>query len=308
MAPSLSVVLPVGAQPDRAQRVLDALGEQTAAGELEVLVVDHGGGQAVTPAAAVATRVLRNFDGSWGGGRALAVREARARWVAFTEDHCTPERGWAAALIGAIRRTDWAAIGYAFRCANPGSYRTRAAFIAEYGRWAVPVASGTTRYLPGTNVAYDRHAILALDADLAAAMEIDLVLHGLLLAAGSRFGIESGAIVRHQEFERFGDLSRASFSYARAVASRRAQLGEWSRARRLAYAVGAPLGAPFVNLARLALSLRGRPALWPRLIAALPVIAGNYSVAALGEATGYFKRELPAGQLVRWELDVPRSS
>jgi hypothetical protein len=286
--------------------VLTELGRQTAVREIEAIVIDHGGGARARSPAALERRTVVS-DGSWGRGRALAVRAARAPWIAFIEDHAVPEPGWARALIQAAGRGRWAAIGYGFRCANPGSYRTRAAFMAEYGRWAVPLDGGTSRHLSGVNVAYDREVLLSLGAGLEEAIEIDIALQELLLARGLRFGIAPGAVVRHVEFERLRDLFAASFSLNRVVAARRGQVGRWSLARRLLYAAGSPLGAPLVNLSRLALSLRARPQLWLGFLTALPVTISLYAWAALGEAGGHLSFRAPADTVPRWELEQPRT-
>src|SRR5690606_27179000 len=139
---------------ERAQRVLDAVDAQTRADALELIVVDLGAAGAPPlrhPARVPLVHVPLPRTTAWGSARAAALRHAHADLVAYIEDHCYPEPGWAAALLDA-HQGPWAAIGYAFTNPNPENYIARAALLVDYGKWAHPARTGPARLLPYNNV------------------------------------------------------------------------------------------------------------------------------------------------------------
>jgi Glycosyl transferase family 2 len=64
--------------------------------------------------------------------KALGVLEATAPILAFAEEHCYPDPGWAAALIAAHGQ-GWAAVGPTIRNANPRTLLSWAGFFLHFG-------------------------------------------------------------------------------------------------------------------------------------------------------------------------------
>jgi len=85
---------------------------------------------------------------------------ARARIVAFGEDHCFPEPGWADALLEA-HQGPHAVVAPVFLNANPGSTVSWCDFLIGYGAWMAPVAGGLRPFPPGHNSSYKRDELLA---------------------------------------------------------------------------------------------------------------------------------------------------
>ena len=108
--------------------------------------------------------VLELGGSTIGVARATAARAARGQLVAYVEDHCYAEPGWASVLCA---RADegWSAVGYGFRNANPGTAASRAMALMEYGDWVVPSprSAHPTLMLAGNNIAYSREALLGLE-------------------------------------------------------------------------------------------------------------------------------------------------
>jgi hypothetical protein len=304
--PTLSVAVLTGPLRERAQRVVQRLAEQSVAAELEVLVIDLE--QDAAPIAV--PDPLRGLHVPLPGAllshaKGEAVRRASAPVVAFLEDHCYPEDGWAEAVIDA-HRGPWAAVGYAFVNANPGTWVSRAALVADYGRFLDPAPHGPADFLSGNNVSYRRDALLALGDRLDDLLVVDYNVQQALLARGERLFIDSRALVAHENFESVGDLGRANLTYCRVMAAVRAS--GWSRARRWFYALAAPIAAPVLKLVRLARSLAGRPGLVVPTITALPVIVTVYGYAAAGESRGYLDEgaDEAESEFLRWELETVR--
>ncbi|HEY7529224.1 MAG TPA: glycosyltransferase [Gemmatimonadota bacterium] len=84
--------------------------------ELEVLVVDDGSPAPPDPLvqswkAKVPVRLLTIRHGGPSAARNAGAREARGRWLAFTDDDCAPEAGWLRALEGRLAADPRTAVG-----------------------------------------------------------------------------------------------------------------------------------------------------------------------------------------------------
>ncbi|MDQ3937020.1 MAG: glycosyltransferase [Actinomycetota bacterium] len=305
-APLLTVAVLAGPLRERAQRVVDEVAAQDVAGDLEVMVVD------LEPA----RRRIAIPDGLRGitvdlpggplsRGKGEAVRRASAPAVAFLEDHCYPRPGWARALIEA-HRGPWAAVGYAFENANPDTWVSRSAMLSDYIVFVDP-PRGPAGHVSGNNVSYRRDALLAFGDRLDDLLIVDYNLHQALRRRGERLFIESRALVAHENYSRVADLARANRAYCRVMAANRAR--GWSPARRLFYALVAPVAAPAIKLGRLVQSVIGRPRLAGPALAAAPVILTTYAWAAAGESRGYFDASASRAEedFLRWELATPRA-
>jgi Glycosyl transferase family 2 len=142
MTPLLSVVCLTGPHRQRTRRCLDALGSQTAAAELELILLDAGDPADLPDLPpSLAARIERLPGGvSFGAARRQGVAATSAPAIAFISDHCYPDPGWAGALIDAYEGP-WAAVGYTFRDSAGATYGARAAKIADHGRWLAGVAA-----------------------------------------------------------------------------------------------------------------------------------------------------------------------
>lgn len=255
----------------------------------------------------MSTRSVPTFSG--GGWRVpKAYRLATGDIVAFIEDHCFPRFDWAEVLLKAYEGP-WAAVGYAFTNANPGTFTSRASMMARYGQFAHPAHRGPAPIVSGNNVSYRRVPLVPLEAELADLLTIDFNLQEVLVQRGQRLLVESGALAAHQNFPAFSKDCITGHWYCRLLAARRAQTQRWSLRRRLLHGIGAPLASPMIRLARLVLSLRGRRALWSTTAVSLPLIVGWYLTDAIGESMGYlFGVGDAERQALRWELNEPRDA
>jgi hypothetical protein len=236
------------------------------------------------------------------------LAKAQAPIVAFIEDHCTPEPGWAEALIEA-HKGPWAAVGYGFKNANPVNYVSRSAMITDYGLWLLPVDRGTSRVLPGNNVSYKRELLLSLGDLLPHTLVNDYVAHEVFRRRGLPLFVESQAVAAHLNFPTVWQTGLTNYAWSRVMASRRADALRWSRARRMTWGVLAPVGSPIFRIVRLLRTLKSRPRVAPAYIAALPIMTVVSLCASTGESLGYLFGTGGADELLtRWELDVERVS
>lgn len=305
----LSAVVVVGPCRRRAQRVVDALCHQTAIDRMEVIVVDLAGpaDPSLNIPAGINAQYIRRPDlDLWARARCVGLEVSTAPIVAFTEDHCFPAAGWAAALIEA-HREPWAAIGYAFINANPQSYWSRASMVNDYGLWLHPAVPGAMTLMPGNNISYKREALRSYGDELEHLLTPDFNLQQRFISEGKPMCIAPAAISAHQNFNELIPLMRANYAYARLLAARRAGSQRWSAVRRWVQALLTPAAAPLLGTLRLLTSLRGRRALVPEVIKGLPVYFITHAWSSIGEALGYVVGEGSSERdLNRWEIAYER--
>jgi glycosyl transferase family 2 len=303
------VVMVVGECRDRAQHALDRLCAQTALDELQIVVVDVAPREARAfdvPADAPVEVVPVHGVDNWADARRAGVERVRAPILAFIEEHCFAEPGWAAALIEA-HDGPWATVGYGFRNANPETYVSRAAMLTDYGLWLEPVPRGPASLLPGNNVSYKRDAFLSLGDQLEGALATDFVAHEAFRERGLPMFLEPRALARHMNFPTLWETGYTNYIWCRAMAAQRARAAGWSPLRRVLQAAVTPATGPVFRVVRLGRTLRRRRPLLRPFLTGLPVFLVVGVWAGVGEAIGYVAG---AGrseqQLKRWELDVER--
>jgi glycosyltransferase involved in cell wall biosynthesis len=305
--PVISVATVAGSQRQRVRRLLADLAAQTIADRIEVLVVDcrpELGG--LDPPPGLRLRVLGGKSLSFGQARAEAARSARAEIVAYLEDHCYPEPGWAEALAAAYRES-WASVGYAVDSANPRRLGSRINHLAHYGQWLSP-RRGRTATLAGNNVSYRRAALLGLDSDLGAMLGADYNVHASFRRRGLVLASEPAARVRHENEETVLSACRSGFVYSRQLAHERARLERWGRTQRFGRAAGILVGGPLARLAGLVQASVRHPGRLGRVVIYLPAILAAYMSSAMGESIGYLLGSGSATErLMYWEVDAPRA-
>jgi len=287
VTPELSVVLGACGGYPAVRRTVQRLKQQTVADRLELVMVAFDGPSEVPAEDAAPFLTVRTVKLPGrvpvGSANAAGVRAASAPIVAFGEDHCFPDPGWAEALLAAHRQPH-AVVGPAFRNANPGSAVSWADFLIGYGPWMEPVEAGLRPFLPGHNSSYKRAELLAYGDRLEAMLESETVLHYELARRGRTLYLEPRARVAHLNFAQPPAWLAASFHNGRLFAGRRA--GEWSVARRLFYAAASPL-IPVVRFGRTVRELLrpGRPS--RILLRVTPMLAAGLGADGLGQMLGY---------------------
>lgn len=247
---------------------------------------------------------VRVIQGTYGTGsgsaRAAAVQAAAAGVVAFAEDHCFPQDGWADALIKGHSSGSAAAVGPEVHNANPKNLVSWSDLLMGYGPWIAPQRSGPRAHLPGHNTSYKRDTLLALGADLPWLMEAETPLQWRLRAQGHELLLEASARVSHTNFDDMKTWLIVSFHAGRVFAATR--VARWGVARRLAFFVASPL-IPLVRLVRH--TGQARRAGWSsgRVARLAPVLLLGLAADGIGQAIGLVAGpgSSPAA-LVEWEF------
>jgi Glycosyl transferase family 2 len=286
--PALSVVLPTTSDFASVATTVRYLRRQTIADRLEVVFVAMACPDFVVgPEARDGfhdVRVVLTGRRSHGHACAEGVRAARADVVAFAEDHCFPEPGWAEALLAAYGSPEIVAVGPVFRNANPGTLVSWCDFVIGYGPWIDPRGGGDRPFLAGHNSSYQRDVLLGLGDALPDALESETVLHLMLRSQGKRLVLEPRARAAHTNFGLFGVWLPLMYHSGRVFASERAR--GWSWPRRVFYAAASPL-IPCVRLLRATRHLRSSPEHRPSLLTLMPLLTIGLGADGLGQMIGY---------------------
>jgi len=278
----------IGEQRKRAERNLSCLAAQTAVEEIEVLLVDMtpDRGPVAGEEHPAVRRLEHTDDDRFWNALAKGARAARSEIVAFIEDHCFAEPGWAAAVIEAYRKPV-AMVNYAFTDTDPQTYLSRSFLMTEYGRWMAPAKAGPVGIASCNNISYRREVLARYFDRLEEWLKVEYLLHRDIQRNGGVVWLAPDAVVAHEDWLRLRDGFRANGAMKRFHGSGMAFSGTpWSRTRRLIYAAAMALTPP-LHLWRLARSVWNRPALWLPFVTALPVSVSVYCYMAYCEALGY---------------------
>ena len=260
--------------------------------------------------------------------RAAAVRHASADIIAYTEDHCFPEPGWAEALIKA-HEGPWAAVGPIIGLANPKLHIAWVSYFMQYGAWVdtSQAVGGVSTDIAGHNSSYKRDILLAYGDDLDRIMVFESVLHEDLHQRGHTLYVEPTARAYHVFITLMKPFCFEHYLIGRLLASTRTK--RWSFGRRLIYFFGSPL-IPFVRFYRIISMIRKHGWQQDLLPGILPSFLMGLVSSAAGEMIGYAfgvgrsaehsvdldmnrwryitddeKQELWSGKLVRFSANPP---
>ena len=286
--PQISVICIVPDNLKTVRIILEHLERQTVADRIELVLVtpmrlDGVEAGLKTRGFAAVTIVETGPMLSTAHARAVGVRRAAAPLVAFVEDHCFPDPGWAEAFLQA-HQGPWAAVGPMVANANPRSPVSRANFWIEYLDWAAPKKSGPVPHLPGHNSSYKKVVLLDYGDRLPEFLEAESVLHWDMGSRGHCLFLETAATARHMNFSRFVPAIRLRLLGSRLFAATRA--GSWSISRRLVYITGGPL-IPIVRMVRILKKLVKSGHRFQGIAQTLPAMTVFLLVEAVAEVIGY---------------------
>lgn len=225
--------------------------------------------------------------------KVATVAAASAPVVAFAEDHCYPEPGWAEALIE-THRQGHAAVGPLMRNANPATSLSWAGLFLHYGCCIQPVLSGHCTNLPWHNTSYKRQLLLDYGSDLSSMLIVEGILFDDLRAKGHTLHFEPAAQTNHVNISILSSWVRHAFWGGRLFGAMRARKNKWPVWKRLVYIAGSPL-IPAMRFYKTVQKVRevGKVALLPRMIPA--VLAGLFP-HVVGEVMGYALGAGPAAE------------
>ena len=311
-SPALSVVLVVGGQRERGAAALRSLLEQELRGGIEVLLFDLGPKESSPLDGSNDSRVMTCRPQPpilLTEAQVQGVQQARAPVVAFMEEHCEAQPGWAQAVVDTLRDR-WAGVSGDFILKNPGSGTSSKSFRMTYGAYLPPASGrGPARLVAGQNAAYKRDLLLSYGDRLPRLMQSDAGLQLALSADGHECFYEPAARIAHRNENTVGSLCRGAFYWNWCFANVRAELLHWSFWRKALRVAAIPL-VPWVRLVRLTSWVAPRgPAAVMQLLRDVPYVLAIHHASAAGQLAGLlFGVEKAERAFSHFEMNEPRLS
>jgi hypothetical protein len=222
--------------------------------------------------------------------RAAGLVRSRAPVVAFIEDHCTCEPGWAAALLRA-HAEGHTAVGGPVEQADGAGRLDWAVYFYDYGRYMPPCEAGAVAQLSGLNMSFARPVLdETLGRQPGAVFEAEV--QSEMRRRGHGLWLEPAAVVEHGAHRPAREAVSQAYGLARGYASRR--LAGHSRARRAAYAAASAV-LPVVLAARIVAGVLHKRRRRVALLLALPWLAILLLAWSAGEASGYLDGDGQSG-------------
>lgn len=306
--PSLSVVLLVGRQRERAAGALASLLDQDGIERCELLIFDADpASPAPLPGSDHASvRYLARPDRPLGGTlRTCAVHEARAPVVAFLEEHALALPGWVAGIEAVFRDPTVAAASGEVSNLNSGVGISDVVHLMSFGRWVPPVERvGEADVIVAHNAAYRRDALLALGPELEALLESEVVLQRALRRRGGRLVIDPRIGIGHLNESTTLEISHGYYLWNVAFGRTWASVEHWSRMRRALQVAGIPWWVFRRVTQMISLAPAGQRG---TLLRRLPSVLVAQTAGATGIAAGCIGADPGATRrFTDYELDLDR--
>lgn len=215
--------------------------------------------------------------------RAEAIKQARGKIIAITEDHCIPPPDWTESILRAHAANPAPAIGGAVDNGATKSLIDWAVFFCEYSNFISPVTDGIVHDLPGPNVSYKREALWTLPGAVRDEFW-ETAVHGKFEDAGQQLWSTPSIKMIHKKHFGLIDFIVERFHYSKAFAG--ARKDAFPPAKRVAYFFGSMLLPPILFL-RIFKRVSSKGRNMPQFILAVPVLMLFMVVWAFGESVGY---------------------
>ncbi len=297
-APALSVVVAAWNGSVALRECVGSLRAQSQAERLEVLVVRNfeadfalgaagpGTAPGAVPGTALRYPTLVDLPLPTGTSvpalRAAGLSRASAPLIAFLEDQCTCEPGWAAALLAA-HAAGHAIVGGPVEQAPGARPLDWAVYFYDYGRFAPPCEAGPVAQVSGINMSFTRSALDQVRESVRAGV-FEAEVQAQLARRGYTPHLAPGALVTHRARGSAAAAVGQAFRLARGYAVRRVA-GD-PAAKRAAFAIGTVV-LPAVLGARIVAGVLQKRRRRGALLVSLPWLALLLAAWSAGEAAGY---------------------
>ncbi len=225
--PALSIVIPAYNAANTLPELLDALSQQTVpASDFEVIVVDDGSTDATADIARRAgVRILSQTNQGPAAARNHGAKEARGKYIIFTDSDCVPDPGWLAAMVAPFNDPNVMGVQGAYRTEQT-ALAARFAQLEFEDRYDLMRCFSSIDLVATYAAAFPRAIFLRMggfDTSFPKANNEDTEFSYRLAAGGYKLVFADSAIVRHQHPETVLDYLRTKLAraYWRLVVYRR---------------------------------------------------------------------------------------
>ena len=215
---SISIVIPTFNGASRIGNCLNALLQQTAGRDVEILVVDDGSTDNIADMIGryPGVRLITQINAGPAAARNHGAREARGTILLFTDDDCVPMSGWLDAMLAPF--SDPEVVG------AKGIYRTHQKRLAarfvqiEYeDKYHLMAGLSTIDFIDTYSAAFRRNRFLEIngyDTSFPVACAEDVELSYRMSARGWKMKFAPAAIVSHTHPDTFSSYLKKKYKFA----------------------------------------------------------------------------------------------
>ncbi len=287
--PNLSVIIVPLVGHSAVARCLDLLSKQQDSIGMEIIIPYSESQHDLTRLQDVypSVRLLSFADQkTYAELRSAGVRNALGDILAITEDHCQPAPDWCEQIMIAHQQ-EYAAIGGIVEKELPDSALNWAIYFADYLRYSMPQAEGSSRSLTDLNVSYKRSAIDEISGVWADEFHENAV-HDALSGRGETLWLSPAIMVNQQRSFSLAEAIRDRYAFGRLFASTR--VGGAPASKRVQYLLFS-IFVPVLLIFRILGLMRARGRWMGQFIRSLPAIILISLVWGYGEFIGYLTRK-----------------
>ncbi len=226
--PFFSIIIPTYNRPERLAACLGALSSQTfPAADFEVVVVDDGGKFPLDPVVSPYLESLnltpiRQENQGPAAARNTGAARAKGRYLAFTDDDCSPEQDWLQRMERAFKtRPDHMVGGRTLNSLkdNPFAEASQVLISYLYAYYNTDRPGGA--FFASNNFALPRKGFLAVggfDPNFPNAAAEDRDFCDRWQAAGHGMAYDQDVVMNHSHGMDLGEFWRQHFNYGRGAA------------------------------------------------------------------------------------------
>jgi glycosyltransferase involved in cell wall biosynthesis len=225
----ISVIIPCYNGIRTIGKTLEALTNQVTDHVFEIIVIDssNDGTDAMISKQFPHVRLIHLEEKTLpGSGRNLGVREAKGKFVAFTDSDCIPQPDWLARIMERFRLTECDAVGGSVKNGYPKNYIAWVSHLIEFNEWTPGRRAGWERNNPSCNLAIKREAFDRYKLEFTDNFPSeDTLLNWHLYDRGGKLYYDPSAMIVHLNRSSFRKLFKHQYRLGRMVAVERALSG-----------------------------------------------------------------------------------
>ncbi|MFQ5601686.1 MAG: glycosyltransferase [bacterium] len=223
----LSIIIPSFNSKKTIRHTLKALCEQTTQFEYEIIVVDssNDGSEKIIEREFPQVKLIRLRKQTYPGtGRNLGVRNARGRFVAFTDADCLPDTDWVERIIQTFSERQTEAVGGCLINGYRWSLTAWVGHLIEFNEWTETTPAGFVTNIPSANLAYQRQAFTKYDEYFPDYLgSEDTILNWQMQKKGARLYFDPKIRLVHLNRSALGKLFKHQYMLGRWSAEARRQ-------------------------------------------------------------------------------------
>lgn len=288
--PQISVIISTFNAEGTIVSCLQSLHNQVTDKRFEIIVVDSStdGTAELIQTEFPSVRLYRFTERKFcGDARNFAISVVKADIIALIDGDCTAENNWIEEIFRA-HQTPHLAVGGAIANGHLNSYVACAAYFCEFTQWMPNTPETWLNDVAGANMSYKSRVFTVFSPFIEGTYCSDTEFHWRLKKKGHRIKFQPSILVHHYSIENFSKFIAHEYFHGRNFAQVRLLAMNFSKFKRLFYAMCFPLICVKLFMEIIFRNLKNRTYL-KLFFKVSPLVFLGVISWVLGECTSYIK-------------------